>query len=277
MSKKTNILADVSEEIVRSFNAKPRDGINMITRICALNGIENPEEQIALFFHKNRDNLDLEAVGDYLGTESEEHIKWAREKTAWKKDKSLADPGEEILGQNEKVLKYFASEMNFEGKDFTPATREYLTTFSLPGESQKIGRIMESFGQKFHEQNPEQFQSPDGAVILAFSSVMLSTDLHNPNIKPKKKMTREGFIRNNRGIDAEKDIKREILEGIYTDIQSKPLGLRFEKTTPTISFGTSKKELKAAIKAIRQRNTNLTEERSAGILGNYLGIKILLL
>lgn len=275
MSKKPNIPAieDVSEEIARSFNAKPKEGIKMLIGICASNGIENPEEQIALFFHKNRDNLDLEAVGDYLGTESKEHAKWAREKTAWKKDKSQQDPGEEILGQNEKVLKYFAGEMNFKEKDFLPAMREYLTTFSLPGEGQKIGRIMESFGQRYHEENPGKFQSPDGAVILAFSSVMLSTDQHNPNIKPEKKMTLEGFIRNNRGIDAEKDIKREILDGIYTDIQSKPLGLRFERTTPTISFETPRKGLKTATKAIRQRNSNLTEERTAGILGKLFGYK----
>jgi hypothetical protein len=39
------------------------------------------------------------------------------------------------------------------------------------------------------------FQSRDGAFILAFSTIMLNTDLHNENIPEHKKMTLADFIR----------------------------------------------------------------------------------
>merc|ERR1712000_116233 len=47
---------------------------------------------------------------------------------------------------------------------------------------------------------------------------MLNTDAHNPNIKPDKKMTLEQWFRNCRGIDQGKDLPREYLEELYSDI-----------------------------------------------------------
>ncbi len=44
------------------------------------------------------------------------------------------------------------------------------------------------------------FLSADAAFVLAFSTIMLQTDLHNPNVTHKR-MSQEEFIRNNRGIN----------------------------------------------------------------------------
>jgi hypothetical protein len=44
--------------------------------------------------------------------------------------------------------------------------------------------------------------SPDVVMVLAFSAIMLNTDAHNPAVKRERKMTRAGFVGNNRGIDA---------------------------------------------------------------------------
>lgn len=44
---------------------------------------------------------------------------------------------------------------------------------------------------------------------------MLNTDAHNPAIKPQKKMTKEQFVKNNRGLDQGSDLPREFLERIY--------------------------------------------------------------
>ena len=38
------------------------------------------------------------------------------------------------------------------------AIRLYLESFRLPGEAQKINRIMESFGKHYHEQCPDLFK-----------------------------------------------------------------------------------------------------------------------
>jgi len=56
---------------------------------------------------------------------------------------------------------------------------------------------------------------------------MLNTDLHNPNIKPEKKMTLESFIRNNRGISVcGGDLSEECIKGIFDRFQARPLELK---------------------------------------------------
>ncbi|KDD71224.1 Sec7 guanine-nucleotide-exchange factor, partial [Helicosporidium sp. ATCC 50920] len=60
------------------------------------------------------------------------------------------------------------------------ALRRLLAGFVLPGEAQKIDRIVEAFAARYCACNPEAFASPDGAYLLAFAAVMLNTDAHNP-------------------------------------------------------------------------------------------------
>jgi Sec7-like guanine-nucleotide exchange factor len=69
--------------------------------------------------------------------------------------------------------------------------RYYLNKFRLPGEAQKIDRIMEKFAKKYVSDKPKEFEHPDAAYVLAFAVIMLNTDLHNANIKPEKKMRKE--------------------------------------------------------------------------------------
>lgn len=68
------------------------------------------------------------------------------------------------------------------GMQFDIAIRVYLDSFRLPGESQKINRIMESFGARYHMQCPELFKNPDVVYILAYSTIMLNTDQHNSQV-----------------------------------------------------------------------------------------------
>lgn len=55
-------------------------------------------------------------------------------------------------------------------------------------------------------------------VLGACSIIMLNTDAHNKNIKEDRKMTKAGFIANNRGIDDGKDLPTELLSSIYDAI-----------------------------------------------------------
>lgn len=107
--------------------------------------------------------------------------------------------------------------------------------FRLPGEAQKIDRIMESFARHYCFGNSQVFASPDVAYVLAFSLIMLNTDLHNPSVK--KKITKEGFIKNNRGINVGKDLPEEYLGRLYDSFRSQELhlveGLRFDDTSYT--------------------------------------------
>lgn len=64
------------------------------------------------------------------------------------------------------------------------------------------------------------FRSADAAFILSFSTIMLNTDLHNPNMKDEKRMTLEQFIRNNRGINDGADLPVDFLTNLYHEIKN---------------------------------------------------------
>jgi Sec7-like guanine-nucleotide exchange factor len=73
------------------------------------------------------------------------------------------------------------------------------------------------------------------AYVLAFSLIMLNTDLHNPSVK--KKISKEGFIKNNRGINDGKNLPDDYLGALYDSFKSQELhlveGLRFDDTSYT--------------------------------------------
>ena len=50
------------------------------------------------------------------------------------------------------------------------------------------------------------FANADTGYVLAYSIIMLNTDAHNPMVK--NKMTKEGFHKNNRGINDGADLPR---------------------------------------------------------------------
>ena len=87
--------------------------------------------------------------------------------------------------------------------------RDFLWSFHLPGEAQKIDRIMELFAMHFCECNPGVFSNTDTCYVLAYSVIMLNTSLHNPSVKDKP--TPEKFVSMNRGIDDGKDLPRDLL------------------------------------------------------------------
>jgi len=85
---------------------------------------------------------------------------------------------------------------------------------------------MEKFAERYTLQNPDVFPSADCAFILAFSIIMLNTDLHNPAIKEERRMTKDGFIRNNRGISDGKDLPDETLASIFDRIKKNQISLK---------------------------------------------------
>lgn len=75
--------------------------------------------------------------------------------------------------------------MGKQDQEFDEAIRQFLNGFRLPGEAQKIDRIMEKFAERFCRCNPKAFSSADTAYVLAYSVIMLNTDAHNPMVKIK--------------------------------------------------------------------------------------------
>jgi len=202
----------MKREIIESFNDKPKNGISKIKEWCANNNKDFAEET-AKFFYEEKNNLNLESVGDYLGT------------------------GEE---DNKKVLESFVKQFNFKEKDYLESLREFLGSFRLPGEGQKVGRLVESFGSRYYEHNTNNnINHADAALILAFATVGLNTNLHNPSMKDK--WTIEQFKDQLKGLNTESKLQKvdsgknfsdDFLKNIYDGIKTKPFILNFVKNAP---------------------------------------------
>ncbi|RLN49010.1 hypothetical protein BBJ28_00015292, partial [Nothophytophthora sp. Chile5] len=108
------------------------------------------------------------------------------------------------------------------------ALRMFLAKFRLPGEAQKIDRMMEAFSKQFYLQSASSgpLADADSAYVLSFSIIMLNTDLHSDHIA--KKMSLEEFVRNNRGINAGQDLPTEYLTDLYYNILEKEIQMQHD-------------------------------------------------
>ncbi|KAK4774968.1 hypothetical protein SAY86_009903 [Trapa natans] len=167
------------------FNRKPSKGIDFLISVKKIGG--SPED-VAVFL-KNTSGLSETIIGDYLGDRDDFPLK---------------------------VMHAYVDSFDFKGMNFGEAIRFFLRGFRLPGEAQKIDRIMEKFAERYCKCNPNSFTSADTAYVLAYSVIMLNTDAHNSMVKDK--MSKADFIRNNRGIDDGKDLAEEFLSTLYDQI-----------------------------------------------------------
>lgn len=94
----------------------------------------------------------------------------------WKdKRVSLFVKGEIFGGEEEfnlKVLELYLQKFNFKDKTILECMRDFLSYFEMPGEGQKVERILEYFSKKFAIENSENY-TEDGAYLLSFLMMML--------------------------------------------------------------------------------------------------------
>ena len=169
------------------FNRSPKKGIPYMQEYGLLP--ENLTAKAVAKFLKLAPGLDKEVVGEYLGDPKDFQVE---------------------------VLKEYADLFNFENVTLDKALRTFLDGFKLPGEAQKISRILEAYAARYFGANPNSCADADSAYVLSYSIIMLNTDAHNKQVK--KKMTLEQFIRNNRGTNGSKDWPKETLVAIFDSI-----------------------------------------------------------
>uniref|UniRef100_A0A8C2XE22 ARF guanine nucleotide exchange factor 1 n=1 Tax=Cyclopterus lumpus TaxID=8103 RepID=A0A8C2XE22_CYCLU len=189
---------EIIEQGIDLFNKKPKRGIQYLQEQGMLG---TTPEDLAQFLHQE-ERLDSTQVGEFLGDNDR---------------------------FNKEVMYAYVDQMDFQGKDFVSALRTFLEGFRLPGEAQKIDRLMEKFAARYLECNQGQtlFASADTAYVLAYSIIMLTTDLHSPQVK--NKMTKEQYIKMNRGINDSKDLPEEYLSAIYDEIAGKKIAMKETK------------------------------------------------
>lgn len=66
----------------------------------------------------------------------------------------------------------------------------------------------------------------DTVYVLAYSTIMLNTDAHNPQVK--NRMTKLDFVKNNRGINDGADLPEDLLHSIFDDIVSNEIRMKDE-------------------------------------------------
>jgi len=173
----------------KKFNMESKKGVQFL---ISHNLVKDTAEDVAEFLYKE-EGLNKTAIGDYLGEKND---------------------------FNEAVLKAFVELHDFTNLILVQALRQFLWSFRLPGEAQKIDRMMEAFAQRYCQLNPDIFTNPDTCYVLSFAIIMLNTSLHNPSVKEKP--TVDQFITMNRGINDGENLPRELLISLYDSIKTEP-------------------------------------------------------
>ncbi|KZT26496.1 Sec7-domain-containing protein [Neolentinus lepideus HHB14362 ss-1] len=196
------------------FNTKPKTGIAFLEENGLIYADLSPSvskaESLAKFL-KSCTRLDKRLLGDFISRP-----------------------------ENIDVLRAFIGLFDFRDKPVVDAMRELLESFRLPGESQQIDRITETFAQIYFASHPAEIKNQDAVYVLAFSIIMLNTDLHNPQVR--KRMTIEDYTRNLRGVNDGTDFSPEFIRNIYESIRRQEMVMP-EEHTGQLGFEYAWKEL----------------------------------
>ena len=114
---------ELLERGIDIFNQNSKKGLEYLIE---KNLLTNEPEEIAQFFHAYQDLLDKTVIGDYLGEDDKHH---------------------------KQAMYAYIDQLDFVQMDFLAAIRKFLAGFRLPGEAQKIDRLMEKFAGRFCECN----------------------------------------------------------------------------------------------------------------------------
>lgn len=188
---------------IKLFNFKPKRGIKALITEGFIPS-ESPQDVAAYLIKEER--LDKAQVGEYLGE---------------------GDP------KNIEIMHAFVDSMDFTKRKFVDALRQFLQSFRLPGEAQKIDRFMLKFANQYVMQNPNAFANADTAYVLSYSVIMLNVDQHSSKVM--KRMTKEDFIKNNRGINDNANLPDEYLISIYEEIGRNEIVLDSEREAAATS------------------------------------------
>jgi len=212
-----------------------------IAYLVAQSYITDSPREIASFLRMNIKCFSEEDIGDYLGGGEGEYY--------------------------DSIRFSYCSVISFVGLTVEQALRHFLTSahFRLPGEAQKIDRLINTFANCWwadnintqnHNQSQNQSQNQnnnkkksdkwepnhvDSIYLLAFAVIMLNTDLHRAQNKKHKKMKKSDFIYNlSRGDDS---LPKELLEEIYDSVQAEQIKMPIvgqPDTAATVSSSSDK-------------------------------------
>merc|ERR1711937_423875 len=114
------------KQSVRKFNQDPKKGLE---QLILMNVVEDNPKDTSRFLLEQK-GLSKVAIGELLG-----------------------EPAQKYLD----ILEAVVLAINFNNMDLVEALRNFLSKFRLPGEAQKIDRIIETFSKGYTKCNPDVF------------------------------------------------------------------------------------------------------------------------
>ncbi|XP_011403942.1 PREDICTED: uncharacterized protein LOC105312754 [Amphimedon queenslandica] len=151
------------------FNRKPVKGIQYLV----YHGVLKDDPSDVANYMKDQYGLSKERIGEFVG--------------------------EIRYDFNMLVLECLVQLIDLSGKSIDEALRSFQLLFRMPGEAQKIDKVMQVFAGEYYHSNKDGgiIKSEDAAYVLSFAIMMLHTDLHNPSVK--RHMSKNDWIKMNRG------------------------------------------------------------------------------
>ncbi|CAI8012336.1 IQ motif and SEC7 domain-containing protein 1 [Geodia barretti] len=182
------------------FNRKPTRGIQYLVRE---NVLPDSPQKVATFL-ASQYGLSKEKIGEFVGEISSEfHMA---------------------------VLECLLEQMAMKIKPIDEALRDFQILFRMPGEAQKIDKIMQMFALEYFRFNKEGvIKSEDAAYILSFAIMMLHTSLHNPSVKSRT--TKKQWVSMNRGCNDGENFPEQLLLEIYDRIGKREFTTGQDHTT----------------------------------------------
>ncbi|KAB8349701.1 hypothetical protein FH972_023716 [Carpinus fangiana] len=149
------------------------------------------------------DREEGETAGKYFGRLEQD---FPKKSIAMAFSKSSDTFSHDVLRSLMRTFKFYEEPMDI-------SLRRFLWEIDLPGEAQQIDRVISAFAERYHECNPHIFDTFDEAYLVAYSLIILHSDLFNKN--NKHKMQRGQYQKNTGG----HGVHEEILGYFYDNIQ----------------------------------------------------------
>eukprot|EP01105_Mastigella_eilhardi_P022666 TRINITY_DN5613_c0_g1_i1.p1 TRINITY_DN5613_c0_g1~~TRINITY_DN5613_c0_g1_i1.p1 ORF type:complete len:898 (-),score=164.63 TRINITY_DN5613_c0_g1_i1:31-2430(-) len=221
-----------------NFNQSPTKAVQMLLTTRGLRK-ERGGEVVARFLRTNSQILHPRTVGDFIGS-----------------------------GDQAEVLTSFVRLLEFGPRDLEMSLRMFLRSLSLPGEAQKIDRLLTAFAKRYVESAQKQVEDriegggavsgedplftlslghagsdPESIYALCFSCTMLNTALHNMQASAGCKMDLERWIHSNTGLAGKDkgDFPRDLLEHLYYQINDCPFEFFSVEEAPVMQGMLNKK------------------------------------
>eukprot|EP01060_Flectonema_neradi_P002717 TRINITY_DN11727_c0_g1_i1.p1 TRINITY_DN11727_c0_g1~~TRINITY_DN11727_c0_g1_i1.p1 ORF type:complete len:1555 (+),score=248.37 TRINITY_DN11727_c0_g1_i1:35-4699(+) len=307
----TSVLNDKKElsRFAQQFMEKPKAAVKYArspptVEAARLYGITPDSNglEVGKMLYRFADILDKTMLGEYIsegGLDPQYERYREKDETEEEFNARIAVDADKTEGRVEYcklVREGFYREIDLRGRPLVESMRLVLALYKLPGEAQRIDRLMEELAKFWYNQNPFEengalnpFYSQDAAFVFSFSTTMLNTDLHNGQVE--NKMTLEGFYRNNRGtntkyvidsngnpteeVELQGDVPKAYQEEVYNEIKRDKLKMQDAAADVAADdFQWKKSVLQAREKGRQSGKGSLTSDANRYYDGYLFGVLI---